>query len=98
MKIANGIWSILGILAFFSIEKIFPDEQESSETTVALKSNKKHSKSRTTHKTSKTSLKINSKRFMFFHSFKVCLFILLGKLRKVLIGRGFNEKLYPKYQ
>ena len=73
MKISNGIWSILGILAFFSIEKIFPDEKETSETEV-MPSNRKSDKLQTrtkSQKTSKTFFKKKSKKFIFLHSFKV---------------------------
>ena len=72
MKIANGVWSILGILAFLSIEKFFPDEPETSETTqvsFSKKSNKTRSKTKS--KSTQRALQTKSRKFVFFHSFKV---------------------------
>jgi hypothetical protein len=72
MKIANGVWSILGILVFFSIEKIFPDEPETSETAL-VSFNKKTNKTRskTKSKSTQRALQTKSRKFVVLHSFKV---------------------------
>ena len=74
MKISNGLWSIFGMLAFFTIEKIFPDDEINTESEMTLKElrpKKKAKSKKTNKKSSQSQLKINSKRFFFLQSFKV---------------------------
>ena len=91
MKISNGLWSIVGMVAFFAIEKIFPDDNETLETKeVSSISKATKSKSKSLVKKPKRTPKHVSKKFLFFQSFKV------GRYEKVdyfHLRHFFNSRL-----
>ena len=88
MRITNGLWSILGVFVFFTIEKVFPDDNSdnvdandaiyAAQLTLKKMSKKKSkskskTKSASLHSKSKSLTKALSKHLQFLQSFKVCL-------------------------
>jgi hypothetical protein len=69
--INNGLWTLLGILIFFCIEKLFPDDDEDQQ----VENYKKHDDHQNTKNTDKKFLS----KLHFMHSIKVKLKLIIVK-------------------